>query len=42
MTSFDPIEHPHPRFNPITGDWILVSPYRAKRLWQGQDEAAAE
>lgn len=31
-------ELPHKRFNPLTGDWILVSPHRAKRPWQGQKE----
>jgi UDPglucose--hexose-1-phosphate uridylyltransferase len=25
--------------NPMTGDWVLVSPHRNKRPWQGQTEA---
>ena len=29
----------HKRFNILTGEWVLVSPHRAKRPWQGQNEA---
>ncbi len=27
---------PHRRRNLLTGDWVLVSPHRDKRPWQGQ------
>ncbi|GAO41562.1 UDP-glucose--hexose-1-phosphate uridylyltransferase [Flavihumibacter petaseus] len=37
-TDFSFREHPHTRFNILTGDWILVSPHRTKRPWQGKVE----
>lgn len=41
MSNFNIEDYPHKRLNPLTGDWILVSPHRAKRPWQGQVEKAA-
>jgi UDPglucose--hexose-1-phosphate uridylyltransferase len=29
---------PHRRFNPLTREWVLVSPHRTQRPWQGQVE----
>jgi UDPglucose--hexose-1-phosphate uridylyltransferase len=32
-------EHPHRRLNLLTGEYVLVSPHRTKRPWQGKVES---
>ncbi len=36
--TFSATDHPHRRRNALTGEWVLVSPHRNKRPWQGQVE----
>ncbi len=35
-------DQPHHRFNTLNGDWVLVSPHRSKRPWQGKVEKVEE
>src|SRR5215218_4291766 len=32
---------PHRRYNPLTDEWVLVSPHRLQRPWQGKVDAPA-
>ncbi len=33
-----PLTGPHRRYNPLLDEWVLVSPHRLQRPWQGQVE----
>src|SRR5215831_13942385 len=35
MTLDDLLHRPHRRFNPLTREWVVVSPQRMERPWQG-------
>jgi len=35
-------DYSHKRLNILTGEWVLVSPHRAKRPWQGQNETTSK
>src|SRR5215213_3720825 len=39
---FSLAEEPHRRLNILTGEWVLVSPHRMQRPWQGQVEPLVE
>lgn len=41
-SSFNSKKHPHRRYNPLLAEWILVSPQRANRPWQGQTEGSEQ
>jgi len=36
------IEGPHRRYNPLLDEWVLCSPHRLQRPWQGQTERVTE
>jgi UDPglucose--hexose-1-phosphate uridylyltransferase len=35
-------QNPHRRFNPLKREWVLVSPHRTQRPWQGQVEKVVQ
>jgi UDPglucose--hexose-1-phosphate uridylyltransferase len=39
MNFSDLASQPHRRLNPLTREWVLVSPHRSERPWQGQVES---
>jgi UDPglucose--hexose-1-phosphate uridylyltransferase len=42
MTDLDLQATPHRRYNPLTREWVLVSPHRTQRPWQGQVEEVSK
>jgi UDPglucose--hexose-1-phosphate uridylyltransferase len=41
MSGLELQQTPHRRFNPLLREWVLVSPHRTKRPWQGRVERPA-
>jgi UDPglucose--hexose-1-phosphate uridylyltransferase len=42
MNTSDIVKKPHRRFNPLLREWVLVSPQRTERPWQGKVEKKSE
>ena len=42
MTRLLDFDKPHRRRNLLTGEWVLVSPHRTQRPWQGHEDTTAE
>jgi UDPglucose--hexose-1-phosphate uridylyltransferase len=42
MAHFNLQQQPHRRFNPLTREWVLVSPHRTQRPWLGQTDAVSK
>jgi UDPglucose--hexose-1-phosphate uridylyltransferase len=40
LEEFRPEDRPHRRYNALNGEWVLVSPHRTQRPWQGSVEKA--
>lgn len=42
MVTFLPGEHPHRRWNPLLRSYVICSPHRTQRPWQGAEEEAGK